>query len=77
VTEGLIKELGQYGLLGILLAIAMLVIWYKDRQNEKLHDEKDALHDKITEMVKETTTANQQLSISLQLLTEKITKGRQ
>jgi hypothetical protein len=76
MAEGLIKELGQYGLLGILLAIAFLALWYKDRQNEKLHNEKDELHDKITEMVKEMTTANQQLSISLQLLTEKISKGR-
>ena len=76
MAEGLIKELGQYGLLGILLAIAFLALWYKDRQNEKLHNEKDALHDKITEMVKEMTTANQQLSVSLQLLTEKISKGR-
>ena len=76
MADAFIKELTQYGILGLLLAISLLVNWYQERKAEKLHEEKENLHNQITEIVKETTSVNQQLSVSLQLLTEKITKGR-
>ena len=76
MADAFIKELAQYGILGLLLAISLLVNWYQERKVAKLHEEKENLHNQITEIVKETTSVNQQLSVSLQLLTEKITKGR-
>lgn len=76
MIDSFIKELARYGILGLLLAISLAVHWYQERKIEKLHDDKEKLHDQITEMVKESTLVNQQLSTSLQLLTEKITKGR-
>lgn len=76
MADAFIKELAQYGMLGLLLAISLLVNWYQERKTEKLHEEKENLHNQITEMVKETTSVNQELSVSLQLLTEKIKKER-
>lgn len=76
----LVKELASNGVLAVLLAIAILTIGYLFRVIENLHKEhssdKDKLNEKISEMVRENTESSQNLAVSLQLLTEKITRGR-
>lgn len=74
--DAFLGELGKNGLLGVLLGIALLAIWFLYNTVEKLHDEKDELHKERTEIIKEQTQANIQLSASLQMLTDKISKGR-